>query len=145
MKKPITIFTGHHRFLSNFASVEVVLDGEIYPSVEHAYQAAKTECVHSRKRIRTASTPGQAKRLGKHVPIRSDWTEAKRLSVMEELLRQKFAKDRYKMLLKNTGDAELIEGNTWGDCFWGVCQAQGRNNLGKLIMKIRAEMCESQS
>lgn len=36
-----------------------------------------------------------------------------------------------------TGDAELIEGNNWGDTFWGVCNGRGENMLGKLLMEIR--------
>lgn len=42
------------------------------------------------------------------------------------------------MLLK-TGDEELVEGNTWGDTFWGVCKGKGRNELGKILMKVREE------
>lgn len=42
-------------------------------------------------------------------------------------------------MLEATGDAELIEGNHWGDTFWGVCNGVGQNNLGKLLMAIRSE------
>ena len=42
--------------------------------------------------------------------------------------------------LMDTGDAELIEGNNWNDTFWGVCNNAGENNLGKLLMKIRAAL-----
>lgn len=42
--------------------------------------------------------------------------------------------------LKATGDAILIEGNYWHDTFWGVCEGKGKNYLGKIIMKIRAEL-----
>jgi predicted NAD-dependent protein-ADP-ribosyltransferase YbiA (DUF1768 family) len=43
-------------------------------------------------------------------------------------------------MLKATGDEELVEGNWWNDTFWGVCNGVGENNLGKLLMKIRAEL-----
>ncbi len=39
-----------------------------------------------------------------------------------------------------TGDRKLVEGNTWGDTFWGVCRGNGKNHLGKILMKIRAEL-----
>lgn len=39
-----------------------------------------------------------------------------------------------------TKDAELIEGNTWGDRIWGVCDGIGENRLGKILMRVRAEM-----
>ena len=41
--------------------------------------------------------------------------------------------------LINTGDAILIEGNTWGDTYWGVCDGVGENRLGKLLMEVREE------
>jgi predicted NAD-dependent protein-ADP-ribosyltransferase YbiA (DUF1768 family) len=59
---------------------------------------------------------------------------------METLLRQKFAHPELRAKLKETNDAELVEGNWWGDRFWGVCRGEGENHLGKLLMKIRAEL-----
>ena len=49
------------------------------------------------------------------------------------------ATDRYAKLLA-TGDAQLEEGNTWGDRIWGVYQGQGDNRLGKILMKVREEL-----
>ena len=37
----------------------------------------------------------------------------------------------------DTEDMELIEGNSWGDTFWGVCDGVGENNLGKVLMRVR--------
>lgn len=59
---------------------------------------------------------------------------------MEDLLRQKFSKTPLRRLLLATGEAELIEGNTWGDTYWGVCHGVGQNHLGCLLMKIRGEL-----
>ena len=42
--------------------------------------------------------------------------------------------------LLTTGDAKIVEGNTWGDTFWGVCGGVGENHLGKVLMRIRAEL-----
>ena len=88
-----------------------------YPTVEHAYQAAKTLHPHERERVRDAATPGKAKRLGREVTMRPDW-EAVKLSVMWGLLWQKFAPGTapYATLLA-TGEEELVEWNTWGDRF----------------------------
>ena len=33
-----------------------------------------------------------------------------------------------------------IEGNTWNDTFWGVCNGQGQNWLGKILMLVRSEL-----
>lgn len=136
----ITNFFGANRFLSNFYyPCNIELDGDIYPSTEHAYQAAKTFDIGERMSILEAKTPGEAKRLGKKVTLREDWDKVK-LSVMEDLLRQKFTKVALRARLLLTGEAELIEGNTWGDTFWGVCGGVGENHLGKILMKIRNEL-----
>jgi predicted NAD-dependent protein-ADP-ribosyltransferase YbiA (DUF1768 family) len=57
---------------------------------------------------------------------------------MRECLVAKFGQNPELMqLLKDTGDSILIEGNSWGDQFWGVCNSVGKNWLGKLLMEIR--------
>lgn len=138
MAEPITSFSGKWHFLSNFYPSYIKLDDKTYDSVEHAYQAAKTEDEEDRNRIRNAPSPGEAKRLGRRVTIRPDWNEVK-VDVMLALLRQKFSKSVYKGWLLSTGDAEPVEGNTWGDTFWGVCNGIGENWLGRLIMQVRKE------
>ena len=56
---------------------------------------------------------------------------------MWKLLKTKFKNPELRALLRGTGDAPLIEGNTWGDTFWGVCGTKGSNVLGQLLMKLR--------
>lgn len=138
--KPGVMFSGKLRFLSNFYPASVFLDRQEYPSVEHAYQAAKTLSPIERREIRFAPNPAIAKRLGKLVTKRPDWEEVK-LAIMEDLVRQKFNSDpELAVLLISTDDLELIETNTWGDTFWGVCGGEGRNELGKVLMKVREEL-----
>lgn len=137
MTKVIDRFEGKYAFLSNFYPVNVTLDGEIYPSVEHAYQAAKTLDKAERQKIQKAETAAKAKKLGRKVTMRSDW-EDQRLPTMTMLLKQKFKAGTLPAgLLKGTGKAELVEGNWWGDTFWGVCKGQGENHLGKILMEVR--------
>lgn len=133
---PITSFTGQYRFLSNFFPCEIDMDGDTYRTLEHAYQAAKTTDPTQRWRIQNCATPGQAKRIGQRVTRRDGW-DAARLVVMELLLHQKFKDPNLRSKLVATGDAELIEGNYWGDVFWGVCEGKGENWLGKLLMRVR--------
>ena len=134
----ITSFKGRWACLSNFWPIEVRLDGVAYPSVEHAYQAAKTAPAQ-RVGFRSG-TPGQAKRLGRRVPLRPDWETVKN-TVMLDLLRQKFKEnDGPRAVLLATGAEELIEGNTWGDTYWGVCNGIGRNVLGQLLVQVRREL-----
>ena len=81
-------------------------------------------------------TCGQAKRLGSQIPLRHDWEQVK-LDVMETILRDKFTRHSgLRVQLLDTGDRELVEQNTWGDRFWGVCGV-GENHLGRLLVKIR--------
>lgn len=130
-------FKGEYRWLSNFAPCKIMLDGEEYDSVENAYQASKT-LNHSERMKFKNITPGQAKRLGRKITIRDDWSRVK-LSIMYSLLIQKYANPPYKNMLIETGYIRIEEGNLWNDTFWGVCleTGKGQNNLGKMIMEIR--------
>ncbi len=132
-------FQGAYRFLSNFYESEMKYDGVSYRTLEHAFQAAKTLQFPERLHIWLCQTPGEAKRIGKVVELRPDW-ELVKLFIMKELLHQKFRYPTLKRWLMSTGDAELIEGNNWGDTFWGVCNGVGENHLGKLIMEVRTEI-----
>jgi ribA/ribD-fused uncharacterized protein len=139
---PIESFSGRYRFLSNFYPAQVVLDGAAYPSVEHAYQARKTDIQAVREVIRNAKTAGQAKALGRNVTLVPGW-DAIRVPVMLQLLEQKFADKVLRAELLDTGDAQIVEGNTWNDHFWGVCKGRGENMLGKLLMAIRTEIARN--
>lgn len=132
-------FQGQFRFLSNFYPAEVELDEVTYPTVEHAYQAAKTRDLLLRRGIRNAQRPGLAKRWGRSIRPRSDWEEVK-VGIMHQLVKQKFSREPLKSQLLATGDAELIEGNTWGDKFWGKFCGEGENHLGRILMEVREEL-----
>lgn len=137
--KPIDSFTGEYRFLSNFFPAKITYQGDVYSSVEHAYQASKTDDFSVRAKIREAKTCGIAKHLGRYVKLRMDW-ETIKLSVMHELVLQKFQDKVLRAELLATGERLLIEGNWWNDRFWGVCRGQGENHLGKILMKVRAQL-----
>lgn len=137
MTQPITSFRGPHAFLSNFAPSPVRLDGVTYPTVEHAYQAAKTLSPLERQAILRCTTPAEARRAGRHVTLRPGWS-ALRLPTMLDLITQKFATPSLRARLTATRDARLVEGNTWNDTFWGVCRGRGDNYLGRLLMYTRA-------
>lgn len=135
----ITSFSGPYRFLSNFWIVNLRIGDMHFISAEHAYQAAKSLDPQDWMNISTIETPGGAKRAGRLLKIRPDWDEIK-LDVMEIILREKFSNPELAHRLHETGDQELIEGNTWGDTYWGICRNKGENHLGKLLMKIRKEL-----
>lgn len=130
-------FKDEYRWLSNFWPSKVTLDGVTYPSVENAYQAAKTVIKDERKFF-VNCTSGQAKRRGKEITQREDWPFIK-IAVMRDLLIQKFRDPILKQKLIDTGDQRIREGNNWNDKFWGVClkTGVGSNHLGNLITEIR--------
>ena len=133
----INLFRDEYFFLSNFYPVEIKLDGIVYPNAEAAFQAQKTLDVEERRKFSMLKNPVQAKRLGRKVKLRDDWEEVK-LDIMTEIVSQKFLQHPHLIeMLLQTGNEELVEGNRWGDRFWGVCKGKGQNNLGKILMKIR--------
>ena len=140
----INCFDGKYAFLSNFYISPCDLEGILYPTVEHAFQAAKTLDRNERLKIAAAETPGKAKRMGRSVTLRPDWEEIK-IDVMRQCLHSKFKDPDLVFALLDTGDEELIEGNTWHDNCWGNCTCEqcvnkpGENRLGKLLMEIRKE------
>jgi hypothetical protein len=136
----IDSFQGEYRFLSNFWPAEVVFEGITYPDVEHAYQSAKTLDMDERRRIAAIPSPGDAKHAGEALQYRADWPQVK-FDVMEQCVRYKFTHHpELAAKLLATGDADLEEGNTWGDQIWGVYQGKGENHLGIILMKVRAEL-----
>ncbi len=135
----IASFQGEYRFLSNFWPHEIIFEGCIYPSVEHAYQAAKTDSSTDRKWISLARTPGRAKQMGKHVDLRKNWHELK-LPIMRDLVILKFKHIDLAVKLVDTMPCVLVEGNNWGDEYWGMCNGHGANNLGRLLMEVRTEL-----
>jgi len=145
----INSFQGEYRFLSNFWPCCIVWEGMVYPSLEHAYAASKTDDHSVREKIRNCPTPGEAKEyLADHnMKPANSWTITKKRLVMEALLFRKFGGQEpfLTRALIATGDAELIEGNTWDDHFWGVCNGIGENHLGKLLMKVRDQLFEEKS
>lgn len=143
MTAKISSFKGEYEFLSNFYRVDVELDGQRYPSVEHAFQAAKTEDSTQRAWIYMARDAGEAKRRGRKVTLRDGW-DGMRIEVMLDLLRQKFDVPALRLLLAVTGDAVLEEGNWWGDRFWGTVRGEGENWLGLLLMHVRKEVVKGE-
>lgn len=145
--KAIIGFKGNYRFLSNFYPSKIKLDKLIYPTAEHAYQAAKSINPGIRKRIARLDTPTAARELGRHIKLRKDWNN-KKLDVMIRILEKKFTHNRdLSRKLVSTSNMLLVEENTWHDNYWGVCSCLrcrrngnlGLNHLGNLLMMIREQ------
>lgn len=130
-------FSGKYRFLSNFYPSPILILGIEYPTVEHAYQCAKATRLIDHEKVLSSRTPGEAKRRGRKIAQRADF-EMGKVKLMAELVKKKFTQhpDLGQRLL-DTYPNMLIEGNTWGDRFWGVCRGRGDNQLGLILMDVR--------
>lgn len=144
-------------FLSHFFPAEIALDGLTWRSAEHYYQAQKSDDPAYREAIRTAVSPGMAKRLAappgaprrisaqswfrKHgVLPRDDWHQVK-LDIMRRADRAKFTQHgELSALLLDTGDATLVEDSPY-EAFWGTgTDGLGENWAGRVLMEVRAEL-----
>lgn len=159
-------FTGEKRFLSNMFIAPIVFnfdivtpsgtikgDGKTYPSSEHIYQAIKSEDPNWRSIIRSRAKPEETKTIAKYslktlmadgsttFLIREDWHNIK-LSVMVEIVWQKFKQNRELINKLRTISGTIEERNCWGDTYWGTVNGLGQNHLGKILMAIRKEYCE---
>ena len=140
--KAVAAFRGPYAVFSNFSPAEVEYDGLKFPTVENAFQAAKSLTSLGRQEFVNVS-PSSAKKMGRRVRLRPDWDEVK-VGIMRSLLLQKFCfGSRNLYTLQQTGSAHITEGNTWHDNFWGACTCQScksmekHNMMGKLLMEIR--------
>ena len=137
-------FRGAYDYLSNFYPSSIEFDGITYCSAEAAFQAQK--CADQKLREQFAGlTAVKARHRGRQVDMRPDWEQVK-LGIMEEIVRAKFTQHpELAGRLLSTGDLQLVEGNVWHDTFWGVdlVTGKGENRLGRILMRIRAELLTS--
>jgi len=169
MDHPQTIsfyLKGPYFEFSNFYLSPVKIDGFVYPSSEHAYQALKflgpDQTYRSREYatiIGSTNTAGKAKilanqkRVGGYkwktdlnptieayadVKIRKDWLES-RDNVMRSIVQAKFQQHpKLKAMLIETGSLPIEEDSPRDD-YWGVGKDRtGKNMLGIILMEVRA-------
>ena len=166
MTKIISSFTGEHYFLSNFwtgypkvSMASLGYGGAFADSAEHAFQAHKSTDPRQQAIILAARTPKIAKQLGRQVRPLPPWWEDRKREIMLECLLAKFSVPELRQRLAATGNAILIEGNQWGDDYWGAVAGEigkatvlpcwaaspgdrsyvlyGHNWLGRLLMVVR--------
>ena len=130
-------FRGKYFFLSNFFPSNILYQGVLYHNAEAAFQAQKDP---SRCEEFSRLNPSEAKRLGRRVKLRSDWEQIKD-DIMYDVVNCKFTQNKkLAEQLIATGEEDLIEGNDWGDRYWGVCRGVGKNKLGQILKRVRSEL-----
>lgn len=132
-------FVAEYRWLSNYHPCPVTYEGRAYGSSEAAYHASKYPAVERDEF--TKLDPDASKKLSRKKGVDQKWWDGRKARVMAEILQAKFAQnpDLAAKLLA-TGDRHLEETNWWGDKFWGVFQGEGKNELGRILMEIRAQL-----
>ena len=142
--KIIGFFEREYYPLSNFSSFSVKWKGRIWPTSEHAYQAAhffKTNPTLAEK-IYKAKSAHEAYKLAKTNAAQApkNWHEIKTV-VMEDIVRHKLKQNPYVMhKLAQTGKRYIVEDSP-KDSFWGWgLKRNGKNELGKIWMKLRDEV-----
>lgn len=124
-------------FLSNFFVAPIIYKGKEYKTNEHLFQAMKASTEEEHEKIRLVPNPGSAKRLGRQCNLRSDWEEIKDNVMLHACICKFFQHADLAEKLLATKNIYLEEGNTWNDRYWGVVNGEGKNMLGKTLMKVR--------
>jgi ribA/ribD-fused uncharacterized protein len=127
---------------SNMSPHPIVVEGVVWPTTEHYFQAQKFPGSPLQESIRKAKSPMIAAWLGnnRNYPLRPDWESAKE-GIMRQAMRAKFTQHQgLRAVLLSTGNAELIE-HTGNDGYWSDGgDGTGQNMLGKILMEIRQEL-----
>lgn len=127
---------------SNFAAFPIELDGEVWPTSEHYFQAQKFADVAYRQKIRQTVSPMQAAKMGRDRKqvLRADW-ESVKVDIMRQAVLAKFTQhEDLRTLLLATGDARIVE-HTENDAYWGDGgDGTGQNMLGRILVDIRERL-----
>lgn len=141
--EPINFLENRFQDLSPFSAHELEVDGEVFKTFEHAYQASRLKPGPERDAVKNTKCPMDA------------WREGQKYKNNPELLVDDYDKDamveklfRLKLeqhpdiakVLKASGDRELLKVYDT-DYYWGTgADGGGENRMGRIWMKLRAEL-----
>ncbi len=136
-RESIRGFTGDNAVFGNFHPAPITFDGIVYPSSEHAYQAAKFDDPEIKQKIASVPKPKVAKQYAHSLPLKPDW-DSRKVELMRKIVFVKFSQHAaLRERLLATDDAHLEEANRHGDTFWGTVDGVGENMMGKILMELR--------
>jgi len=143
-------FEGDYHFLSNFAPSVIQIDTKnvgvlTFPTGEHMFQSLKYKAMTDESKrldylesVNASPAPDWAKKRGRAVKIDIVKWESIRIEMMRQTVWEKFKQNQNLVpRLLDTDSAMLVEGNTWGDTFWGRVDGRGYNLLGSILMEVR--------
>ncbi len=138
---------GEYGCFSNFSRHSIKLGGKHWKTSEHYFQAQKFVGTSLEEKVRKASNPAEAARIGRDHknPLRKDW-EAVKDNVMREAVYAKFSQhEALRKTLLSTSDERLVE-HTENDSYWGDGgDGSGRNMLGQILMEVRERLRKEQT
>lgn len=127
---------------SNFAPYPIEIDGRLWPTVEHYFQAQKFAGTEHEEAMRLEPSPMVVARMGRDrsKPLRPDW-EAVKDDLMRQAVLTKFTQHaNLRAQLLGTGEAKIVE-HTANDSYWGDGgDGTGKNMLGIILMEIRERL-----
>jgi len=129
---------------SNFSSFAVEWKGKFWQTSEHAYQASHffETAPELAERIHKIKSAHEAYKLAKANADKApdNWEDIK-VGIMEDIVRHKLEQHPYIMhKLIQTGKRTIVEDSPKDDCWgWGK-NRNGKNELGKVWMKLREEL-----
>jgi ribA/ribD-fused uncharacterized protein len=139
MAQPIKFYKKEDKYYSftNFAPIPITIDGKVWPTSEHYFQACKSLDANEREMVRRAKSPRDALDMGRNVKLRADW-ENKKDKVMMSILMAKFTQNMdARNELLSTYPHPLIEDSPV-DSYWGCgSDGKGKNKLGKMLVIVR--------
>jgi len=146
---PIYFYSSGKPFyeFTNFSPHSVEYDGKIYATAEHLFQAFKfmiaAPALAERIRIQPSARAARSEAGFQRTHQRLDWFVVN-IDAMDIVLKAKFMQhEDLRLKLLETGNRELIEDSP-DDVFWGIGKdGQGRNELGKALMRLRERLRES--
>lgn len=130
--------------LGTFSEYGFDLEGKHWPSVEHYYQAMKFTDEAYREKIRQATHPKAARKLGrkKKVKIRPDWKKIREVVMTRGVYIRCRTHPELSEVLLDTGQRMLMESSQY-DYFWGCGRdRRGENAYGRVLMNVREKLRE---
>ncbi len=137
---PINFLETRLTDLSPFSAHEIEIEGVVYKTAEHAYQALRVQ-THARAAITAARSPMDAWREGQKCKERNELIpDHNKDELMERILRAKLLQhEDVRRVLLMTGERKLLK--VFDDAYWGTGKdGGGENRMGKIWMKLRSEL-----
>lgn len=135
----INKFDNEYIFLSNYYPQNITYKGITYNCAMNAYYGQLISDNLQKKAIANA-TPSRALSMVINSISKIDYSQEEQDNIMYEILKVKFSDSKLKNLLLQTNQEPLNNNINWEDTYWGICNDEGDNKLGKLLMKLRDEL-----